>query len=61
MGHSNENLFLNYWNLNQAFYLKGVTSKLRFSKLLDIVQKRCPTIEVIQEPYGHGIKVLNNN
>eukprot|EP00353_Schmidingerella_taraikaensis_P016403 CAMPEP_0185620060 /NCGR_PEP_ID=MMETSP0436-20130131/52836_1 /TAXON_ID=626734 ORGANISM="Favella taraikaensis, Strain Fe Narragansett Bay" /NCGR_SAMPLE_ID=MMETSP0436 /ASSEMBLY_ACC=CAM_ASM_000390 /LENGTH=78 /DNA_ID=CAMNT_0028260119 /DNA_START=285 /DNA_END=521 /DNA_ORIENTATION=+ len=49
MGHEEANLFLNFWNLNQSFYLKGVTTKARFNKLLHILQKRCPTAAVCED------------
>ena len=58
MGESGEGLFLNNWNLNQTFFLKGATTESRYENLLQILKKRCPGATIVEETDSIGAKVL---
>ena len=49
-------LFLNNWNLNQVFYLRGKTTERRFAKLKSILIKRCTEEQVVE---GLGVAFLD--
>ena len=38
--------FLNYWNINQSFYLKGRSDRAKLDKILKTVQKENPSIKI---------------
>lgn len=59
MSHEDANLFLNFWNLNQTFYLNGVTTLFRFERLLHILKQRSPLAIISEETFISGVHVLN--
>ena len=60
MGHDDANLYPNFWNLNQTFYLKGVTTKFRFNRLLHILRQRCPLAVISEDTFISGVRVIEN-
>ena len=59
LGWQGPNLFLNNWNVNQCFFLKGKTKRSRFTKLLNVIQQRNPSVEIIESKFQ--IDNLNKN
>jgi len=49
MGEDDANLFLNYWNLNQTFFLKGQTTVARFENFKQILAKRSLQAKIVEE------------
>lgn len=58
MGEDDANLFLNFWNLNQTFYLKGRTTVRRFDDFKSIVSKRCLNATIVEETESIGVQIL---
>ena len=58
MGEDGPNLFLNYWNVNQTFYLEGRTTVDRFEKLMEILRSRCSNASIVEETKSIGVKLL---
>jgi chromatin segregation and condensation protein Rec8/ScpA/Scc1 (kleisin family) len=49
--HLNRNIFLNYWNLNQTFFMVGVSTKDKFLHFLDVIKRRNPSLKVNEDSY----------
>lgn len=46
MGTEDHNLFLNYWNLQQTFLVRGYASRENFQSLMAVLRKRCPSATI---------------
>lgn len=61
LGEDGPNLYLNFWNLNQTFFLKGKTYRTRFQNLLNILAKRCPHAIISEVEEAMGVEALSNS
>ena len=52
LGAKDSNMFLNFWNLNQTYYLRGETKESDFDHLLLVLQKRCLNATIVREDNG---------
>ena len=49
--HLHRNIFLNYWNLNQTFFMVGTSTKDKFFHFLDVIKRRNPSLKVNENSY----------
>ena len=50
LGLEEGSLFLNYWNVNQCFYMKGLSNLDMIEKMVKVMQLRNPTVEIVRKP-----------
>ena len=58
LGFTDENTFLNFWNLNQTFVIKGKTNTARFGLFMEVIKNRCIYAPIVDESNQSGIKLL---
>jgi len=59
MGEEDANLFLNYWNLNQTFFLKGKTTVAHFENFKVVLAKRSLHATIVEETGPLSVNILN--
>ena len=59
MGEEDANLFLNYWNLNQTFFLKGKTTVAHFENFKVVLAKRSLHATIVEDSGPLSINILN--
>ena len=59
MGEEEANLFLNFWNVSQTYFLKGRTTIARFDRFKEILRSRCINAIIVEETTSIGVQILD--
>lgn len=59
MGEEEANLFLNFWNVSQTYFLKGRTTVSRFDRFKEILRQRCINAKIVEETSSMGVQILD--